>query len=163
MGNVILAQVTFAIANVLGYLLTLYWWIVLIAVVLAFVNPDPYNTIVRFLRSVTEPVFYQVRRRLPFLVPQGRGRQGWGGQGRGAPPPRPRFSPHRRSRFGGRVEPVPPIASLGGGAQRPRLLSQQLPSGASCHRSALLHDRSRSPCHRPDPLARPPLLLTALA
>ena len=71
MGNVILAQVTLAIANVLGYLLTLYWWIVLIAVVLSFVNPDPHNAIVRFLRSVTEPVFYQVRRWMPFVVISG--------------------------------------------------------------------------------------------
>jgi YggT family protein len=68
MGNVMLRQITLAIAVVLGYLLTLYWWIVLIAVLLTWVNPDPYNPIVRFLRNVTEPVFYQVRRRLPFVV-----------------------------------------------------------------------------------------------
>ena len=29
-------------------------------------NPDPYNPIVRFLFSVTEPVFATVRRVLPF-------------------------------------------------------------------------------------------------
>ena len=43
-------------------------FIVLIAVLLTWVNPEPYNPIVRFLRSVTEPVFYQVRRRMPFVV-----------------------------------------------------------------------------------------------
>ena len=68
MPNVILRQVTLAIAMVLNQLLTIYWWIVLIAVLLTWVNPDPYNSIVRFLRSVTEPVFYQIRRRLPFVV-----------------------------------------------------------------------------------------------
>jgi YggT family protein len=68
MGNVFLRQITIAIATVLSSLLTLYWWIVLIAVLLTWVNPDPYNPIVRFLRSVTEPVFYQVRRRLPFVI-----------------------------------------------------------------------------------------------
>ena len=68
MGNVLLRQITIAIATVLGSLLNLYWWIVLIAVLLTWVNPDPYNPIVRFLRGVTEPVFYQVRRRLPFVV-----------------------------------------------------------------------------------------------
>jgi YggT family protein len=68
MPNVILRQVTLAIAMVLNQLLTFYWWIVLIAVLLTWVNPDPSNSIVRFLRSVTEPVFYQIRRRLPFVV-----------------------------------------------------------------------------------------------
>ncbi len=71
MGNVLLRQITLAIATVLGSLLNLYWWIVLIAVLLTWVNPDPYNPVVRFLRSVTEPVFYQVRRRLPFIVVSG--------------------------------------------------------------------------------------------
>ena len=66
--QVMLSRVTFAIALVLGHLLTIYWWIVLIAVLLTWVNPDPYNPIVRFLRNVTEPVFYQIRRRLPFVV-----------------------------------------------------------------------------------------------
>jgi YggT family protein len=71
MGNVMLRQVTLAIAMVLDYLLTFYWWIVIIAVLLTWVNPDPYNPIVRFLRGVTEPVFYQIRRRLPFVVVSG--------------------------------------------------------------------------------------------
>jgi YggT family protein len=66
-----LRQVTLAIAMVLNYLLTFYWWIVVIAVLLTWVNPDPYNGIVRFLRGVTEPVFYQIRRRLPFVVISG--------------------------------------------------------------------------------------------
>ena len=71
MGNVMLRQVTLATAMVLDYLLTFYWWIVIIAVLLTWVNPDPYNPIVRFLRGVTEPVFYQVRRYLPFVVISG--------------------------------------------------------------------------------------------
>lgn len=71
MGNVMLRQVTLAIAMVLDYLLTFYWWIVIIAVLLTWVNPDPYNPIVRFLRGVTDPVFYQIRRRLPFVVISG--------------------------------------------------------------------------------------------
>ena len=41
-------------------------WIVIIAALISWVNPDPYNPIVRFLYSVTEPVFAMVRRRLPF-------------------------------------------------------------------------------------------------
>jgi YggT family protein len=68
MANVMLRQITLALAMVLGYLLTIYWWIVIIAVLLTWVNPDPYTPIVRFLRGVTEPVFYQIRRRIPFVV-----------------------------------------------------------------------------------------------
>jgi len=71
MSNVILSQLTLAIAMVLNYLLTMYWWVVLIAVLLTWVNADPYTPIVRFLRGVTEPVFYQIRRRLPFVIISG--------------------------------------------------------------------------------------------
>ena len=71
MGDVMLRQVTVAIARTLDSLLTAYRWIVIISVILSWVNPDPYNPIVRFLRGVTEPLFYQVRRRLPFVVISG--------------------------------------------------------------------------------------------
>ncbi|MGD0280939.1 MAG: YggT family protein [Dissulfurispiraceae bacterium] len=55
-----------AIANILDYLLGLYKWILLIAVLLSWVNPDPYNPIVRFLHAVTEPVLRPVRRLIGF-------------------------------------------------------------------------------------------------
>jgi YggT family protein len=54
-----------AIAGVLDIVLTIYMWIVIIAALITWVNPDPYNPIVRFLYSVTDPVFGFVRRRLP--------------------------------------------------------------------------------------------------
>ncbi len=55
-----------AIAGVLDIVLTIYMWIVIISALITWVNPDPYNPIVRFLFSVTEPVFATVRRVLPF-------------------------------------------------------------------------------------------------
>ena len=55
------------LADALDMLLNLYVWILLIAAVLTWVSPDPRNPIVRFLYSVTEPVLYAVRRRLPFV------------------------------------------------------------------------------------------------
>jgi len=55
-----------AMADVLGYVLDIYMYIVIIAALISWVNPDPYNPIVRFLYSVTEPVFSAVRRVLPF-------------------------------------------------------------------------------------------------
>lgn len=57
-----------AIASVLDMVLTLYFWIVIISALLSWVNPDPYNPIVRILRNLTQPVFERVRRWLPFVM-----------------------------------------------------------------------------------------------
>lgn len=46
-------------------ILNAYLWIVIISALLSWVNPDPYNPIVRFLRQVTEPVYQTIRKRLP--------------------------------------------------------------------------------------------------
>ena len=51
-----------AIATILDYILGLYKWVVIIAALISWVNPDPYNPIVRFLYAVTEPVFRPIRR-----------------------------------------------------------------------------------------------------
>lgn len=56
-----------AIAKVLSLALNLYMWIVIISALLTWVNPDPYNPIVRTLRNLTDPVFARVRRWMPFL------------------------------------------------------------------------------------------------
>jgi YggT family protein len=57
-----------AIAQVLDMALTAYMWVVIISALLSWVNPDPYNPIVRFLRNLTEPVFWKVRKLVPFAV-----------------------------------------------------------------------------------------------
>jgi YggT family protein len=48
--------------------LSIYFYVVIASAILSWVNPDPYNPIVRFLRGLTEPVYYRLRRYLPFLV-----------------------------------------------------------------------------------------------
>ena len=68
---IVVANTMSAIALVLGSLLSLYFWIVIIAAVLTWVRPDPYNPIVRTLRALTEPVFYRVRKWLPFTYTTG--------------------------------------------------------------------------------------------
>ena len=68
---IILAKTMSAVAMILGSLLSLYFWIVIIAAVLTWVRPDPYNPIVRTLRALTEPVFYRVRKWLPFTYTSG--------------------------------------------------------------------------------------------
>ena len=54
-----------AVAHVLDYALTIYMWIVIAKVVLSWVNPDPYNPIVRIINSAIDPLFYQIRKRIP--------------------------------------------------------------------------------------------------
>ena len=57
-----------AIAYILETVLTLYMWIIIISALISWVNPDPYNPIVRFLYSVTEPVLRPIRKRLNFSM-----------------------------------------------------------------------------------------------
>lgn len=63
----ILSNVLKGLAQVLGILLDVYFWVVIIAAILSWVNPDPMNPIVRFFRQATEPLFSALRRKLPFL------------------------------------------------------------------------------------------------
>jgi YggT family protein len=56
-----------AIANLINLVLVAYMWIIIARALLSWVNPDPYNPIVRFLHRVTEPVLRPIRYRLPTL------------------------------------------------------------------------------------------------
>jgi YggT family protein len=62
---IILSNFLTAIAKVLDIVLSIFMWIVIARAVLSWVSPDPYNPIVRFIHKVTEPVLYQIRRRIP--------------------------------------------------------------------------------------------------
>lgn len=64
---ILLANILIAVAKILSSLIFVYTWIVIIACLLSFVRPDPHNVIVRTLNGLTQPVFYWVRRKLPFL------------------------------------------------------------------------------------------------
>lgn len=55
------------LAKVLDLGLSIYFWIIIARAVLSWVNPDPYNPIVRFIHSVTEPVLVRIRSRLPLF------------------------------------------------------------------------------------------------
>ena len=50
------------LARIVDTLLEVYKWVVIVAALISWVNPDPYNPIVRLLYSVTEPVFRPIRR-----------------------------------------------------------------------------------------------------
>jgi YggT family protein len=55
----------FALAKLVEILLGAYIWIVIGRAILSWVNPDPYNPIVRFLHDVTEPLLSRIRRMNP--------------------------------------------------------------------------------------------------
>jgi YggT family protein len=61
----VLSQLLVAVARLLNYVLWAYMWIIIIRALISWVNPDPWNPIVRFLYQVTEPVLRPIRRRLP--------------------------------------------------------------------------------------------------
>ncbi len=56
-----------AIARILDLAFSIYIFIIVARALVSWVNPDPYNSIVRFLHSATDPVLYRLRRLLPFL------------------------------------------------------------------------------------------------
>lgn len=64
----ILANLVEALAAVLTLLLNAYMWILVARALISWVNPDPYNPIVRFLYAATEPVLYRLRRILPLYA-----------------------------------------------------------------------------------------------
>ena len=55
----------------LDYILDAYLFILIGAVVVSWVNADPWNPIVKFLRQATNPVLHRVRRTFPFLAAGG--------------------------------------------------------------------------------------------
>jgi len=58
----------YAFIQTLHTVINLYIWIIIIASLLSFVNPDPYNPIVQALHRLTEPVLQFVREKMPFVL-----------------------------------------------------------------------------------------------
>jgi YggT family protein len=56
-----------ALSYILNMVLTIYMWVIIARALLTWVNPDPYNPIVRFLYNVTEPILGWVRSRVPVV------------------------------------------------------------------------------------------------
>ena len=54
-----------AVASILDMALSFFMWLIIIRALISWVSPDPYNPIVRFLVSATDPVLRPVQRMLP--------------------------------------------------------------------------------------------------
>ena len=67
----VFANILEAIIYVVDTVLTIYSFVVIVACLISWVNPDPYNPIVRILRNLTEPVLWRIRKYLPFTYVSG--------------------------------------------------------------------------------------------
>ncbi len=64
----ILSTFVQALAQILHMIISIYIWVVIIAALVSWVRPDPYNPIVQTLYRLTEPVYAWIRRYIPTVV-----------------------------------------------------------------------------------------------
>lgn len=57
-----------AVAQILSMIINIYVWIVIIAALISWVRPDPYNPIVQILYKLTEPLYAKIRSLIPTIV-----------------------------------------------------------------------------------------------
>ena len=60
-----LANIIVGIGGIFHSLINVYIWVIIIAALLSWVRPDPYNPIVQFLTRITAPAYQLVRRMMP--------------------------------------------------------------------------------------------------
>lgn len=63
----VVGNLLMTLARLLQIVVNLYTFVIIISALLSWVNTDPYNPIVRTLRALTEPVYYRIRKWLPFV------------------------------------------------------------------------------------------------
>ncbi|MCL4533493.1 MAG: YggT family protein [Deltaproteobacteria bacterium] len=63
--DILLLKFLTDVIDVAKDILYIYMWVIIIKALLSWVNPDPYNPIVRFINDITEPVLNKVRLILP--------------------------------------------------------------------------------------------------
>jgi YggT family protein len=60
-----LSAILISILQFINLIIGIYIWVVIIAALITWVQPNPYNPIVQFLWNVTEPVYRWIRRYIP--------------------------------------------------------------------------------------------------
>jgi YggT family protein len=65
---VVISTLLNAIANILHMVITLYIWVIIVAALISWVRPDPFNPIVQTLYRLTEPSYRFVRRFIPTII-----------------------------------------------------------------------------------------------
>ena len=64
----VLSTLIEAIAQILHMVISIYIWVVIIAALITWVRPDPYNPIVQVLFRLTEPVYSFIRKYIPTVI-----------------------------------------------------------------------------------------------
>jgi len=60
-----ITDIILGIGGIVISLINVYIWVIIIAALLSFVNPDPFNPIVQFLYRVTNPAYALIRKYIP--------------------------------------------------------------------------------------------------
>ncbi|WP_345993968.1 YggT family protein [Sulfurimonas sp. HSL-1716] len=60
-----MSELIIGLVGILVNLINIYIWIIIIAALLTWVNPDPHNPIVQILYRLTEPAYKLTRRYIP--------------------------------------------------------------------------------------------------
>lgn len=64
----ILGNLLLAVANILHLVILFLYLVLIFQAVISWVNPDPFNPIVRILHAITDPVLTRIRARAPWLT-----------------------------------------------------------------------------------------------
>ncbi|MCR4941265.1 MAG: YggT family protein [Campylobacter sp.] len=54
-----------SVADLIHAVIQIYIWVIIIAAVISWIRPDPYNPIIQTLLRLTEPVYAWLRRFIP--------------------------------------------------------------------------------------------------
>lgn len=65
---VILSTFIVAIAQILDMVINIYIWVIIIASLITWVQPDPYNPIVQILNRLSEPAYRFVKSLIPTVI-----------------------------------------------------------------------------------------------
>ena len=68
---ILFCNIIIAVATVCKTLLNIYFWVVIASVILSWVRPNSCGSLIHALTALTEPVFYRVRKLLPFTYTNG--------------------------------------------------------------------------------------------
>ena len=61
----IIGNLFIALGHIANFVISIYIFIIFVRVIISWVNPDPYNTIVQLLYTLTEPVLRPFRNIVP--------------------------------------------------------------------------------------------------
>ncbi|MBF7046230.1 YggT family protein [Campylobacter volucris] len=57
-----------SVVQIFSLIIDIYVWVVIIAALISWVRPDPYNPIVQILYRLTQPAYNLVRRFIPTMI-----------------------------------------------------------------------------------------------